>query len=316
MKEKFVEKRFQAASATIIRQANEIIAEFTRQGLKMTLRQLYYQFISQNLFENTDKNYKRLASIISDARLAGLVDWDAIEDRGRVPLLPYFWPNVDSIIDASVNQYRKNRWCSQTNLVELWVEKQALAGVLEPIARQYQITLSVNKGYSSSSAMYDATNRIVRGCTPPDEDGPMKEPYVLYLGDHDPSGEDMVRDIDERLNLFRKDPDDPSCERCPEIVVEKLALTMQQIRRFEPPPNPAKRTDSRYEKYAETHGNESWEVDALPPNVLQQIIRSRLDELIDVDAMNEEVAREAAERKEAKAEIEEMRARRKKGKKK
>jgi hypothetical protein len=314
MKEKFVEKRFQAASATIIRQANEIIAEFTRQGLKMTLRQLYYQFISQNLFENTDKNYKRLASIISDARLAGLVDWDAIEDRGRVPLLPYFWPNVDSIIDASVNQYRKNRWCSQTNLVELWVEKQALAGVLEPIARQYQITLSVNKGYSSSSAMYDATNRIVRGCT--HSESAMKEPYVLYLGDHDPSGEDMVRDIDERLNLFCQSPHDPSSKRCPKIIVEKLALTKQQIEQFDPPPNPAKRTDSRFEKYAETHGDESWEVDALPPNVLQQIIRSRLDELIDVDAMNEEVAREAAERKAAKIEIEEMRARRKKGKKK
>lgn len=288
MKKCFVSKKFKSSSLLVIDQANEIIEEYKAQGLRMSLRQLYYQFVSKNLIANSDKSYDRLASIISDARLAGLVDWSAIEDRGRVPVVPAEWENVASIMESAISSYRKQRWRTQSKVVELWVEKQALAGVLEPLASEFHVVLSVNKGYSSSSAMYEAAGRISRAST--HYSARAKQAYVLYLGDHDPSGEDMVRDIDDRLNLFR-DPGVPS------IIVEKLALTRSQIDEYEPPPNPAKSSDSRFKKYEERHGDESWEVDALPPNVLQQIIRDRITKLIDWSAMNAVIEEEKADKK-------------------
>jgi hypothetical protein len=288
MKKCFVSKKFKSSSLLVIGQANEIIEEYKSQGLRMSLRQLYYQFVSKNLIANSDKSYDRLASIISDARLAGLVDWSAIEDRGRVPVVPAEWENVASIMESAISSYRKRRWRTQSKVVELWVEKQALAGVLEPLASEFHVVLSVNKGYSSSSAMYEAAGRISRASTR--YSARAKQAYVLYLGDHDPSGEDMVRDIYDRLNLFR-DPGVPS------IIVEKLALTRSQIDEYEPPPNPAKSSDSRFKKYEERHGDESWEVDALPPNVLQQIIRDRITSLIDWSAMNAVIEEEKADKK-------------------
>lgn len=288
MKKCFIQKRFNKDTLTVIEQANKIIGEYQNQGLRMTLRQLYYQFVSANYIANNDKSYKRLAHIISDARLAGLVDWDAIEDRGRVPSRPSEWDSVSSILRSAVYSYRKRRWSTQPRVVELWVEKQALAGVLEPLASEFHVTLSVNKGYSSSSAMYEAANRI-SAASVSNGRRKAKPAYVLYLGDHDPSGEDMVRDIDERLNLFRS-PDMPC------ILVEKLALTRDQIDQYKPPPNPAKKTDTRYRAYEEEHGSESWELDALKPTTLQQIIRDRLNQLVDWDAMKAVISEENEEK--------------------
>lgn len=167
--------------------------------------------------------------------------------------------------------YRLPRWEDQSQYAELWVEKQALAGVLEPMAQEFHVTLSVNKGYSSASAMFDAAQRFKENSNDGDKDS-----VLLYLGDHDPSGEDMVRDIEDRLHEFG----------VVNLEVKKIALTMAQVEEFDPPPNPAKTTDSRYESYAAKHGTESWEVDALPPDELQRLIRVAFEEVIDVDLMD------------------------------
>src|SRR5579883_1481282 len=191
--ERFRSKKFSPESSARITQCNAIIERYQEQGLRLTLRQLYYQLVSQAVIPNEERSYKNLGNLVSDARLAGLMDWDAIEDRVRVPRQPPQFDNLTDLVEAALNTYRLPRWEGQDNYVELWVENDALAGVLAPIARKYHVTLMVNRGYSSQSAMYESAKRFL------DASG---APVLLYLGDHDPSGEDMVRDVRDRLSMF------------------------------------------------------------------------------------------------------------------
>lgn len=279
MREQFRETRFRPESLARIKQMIEIIAEYRAQGLRMTARQLYYQFVSRDFIRNTPREYQNLTALLTSARYAGLVDWAAIEDRGRVPSRPSEWDSIQDIVDTAVQAYRLPRWRGQPNYVELWVEKQALAGVLAPLASEYHVTLMVNKGYSSASAMYEAAQRI-------NTYGEGKPCFVLYLGDHDPSGEDMVRDIQDRLDEFG----------CQDLEVRKIALTLTQIREHRPPPNPAKVTDSRAAAYIAKFGDSSWEVDALPPDVLARIVRANIEAEMDADLMDEVKLREESDK--------------------
>jgi hypothetical protein len=267
--ETFREMQFRQDTLDMIQKCARIIASYQKQRLRLTLRQLYYQLVSANEIANEEKSYKRLGDTVSNARLAGLLDWDAIEDRVRVPRTPSEWSSVKDLVEAAVWGYRLPRWKNQDNYVELWVEKDALAGVLSPIANEYHVTMMVNRGYSSQSAMYESAKRFKRRM----DAG--KDLHLFYLGDHDPSGEDMVRDVRDRLAMFGVEG----------LEVRKLALTMDQIQKYKPPPNPAKMTDARAKAYVAEHGKSSWEVDALPPNVLARIIRDALDGVTDADEM-------------------------------
>ncbi len=268
-KQAFITKRFNRSSVLLITQCDEIIENYQDQGYRLTLRQLYYQLVSRNIIENKERSYKNLSALVSDARLAGLLDWDAIEDRGRQARRASEFEGLQDLANAAVQSYRLPRWRDQDNYVELWVEKDALAGVLWPLASEYHVTLMVNKGYSSQSAMYESAERFRERAHQEDKDA-----YLFYLGDHDPSGEDMVRDIRERLIAFNTD-----------IRVDKIALTKKQIRKYKPPPNPTKVTDPRAAKYIEEHGEECWEVDALPPEVLSEVIRTALEGVVDMKKM-------------------------------
>lgn len=289
---RFKDIRFSQRSLALIDLANEIIEAYQAQGLRLTLRQLYYQFVTRNAITNEEKSYKNLGSVISDGRLAGLIDWDAIEDRVRVPKEQSDWPNVEALVEDATKAYRLPRWKGQDYYAELWVEKDALAGVLAPLARKFHVTLMVNRGYSSSSAMYESARRFQDGAgfTPWDDAGTegewARKPILFYLGDHDPSGEDMVRDIRERLRLFGAD-----------VEVHKTALTTAQVRRYRPPPNPAKMSDSRAAAYVEKHGKVSWEVDALPPEVLAQLVEDEFYGIIDVAKMDAVKAREKEDKR-------------------
>ncbi len=172
----------------------------------------------------------------------------------------------------------------------MWVEKDAIANVLSPIANDFHISLLVNRGYSSQSAMYEASKRFLRAA----EAG--KKLRLFYLGDHDPSGEDMVRDIRDRLEMFG----------VPDLKVVKVALTMDQIKQHNPPPNPAKITDARAKGYIEKYGEFSWEVDALPPEVLDQIIRAELNRAVDHEAMRAIKAQEKQDKKLIEAAMKEV----------
>lgn len=274
-RETFKQTNFRADTLQMIALCNEIITQYQAQGLRLTLRQLYYQLVTRNAIRNLEREYKRIGAMLSEARLAGLVDWDAIEDRIRRPVVAPQWGSIQEIVEAALRQYRLPRWEGQERYVELWVEKDALAGVLQPLASEFHVTLMVNRGYSSQSAMYEAAQRLI------DAAQGDRTIILFYLGDHDPSGEDMVRDVRDRLELFGVD-----------LTVEKLALTMDQVTQYDPPPNPAKMSDSRAAGYVAKFGAEAWEVDALPPDVLAGLIRAALASMVDRDRMDEVIERE------------------------
>ena len=254
---------------------NGIIKEYARQGYTLTLRQLYYQLVSRDIVPNQQKEYAKLSTLLVKGRMAGIVDWEAIEDRIRVPYIPSAWDSPESIIRSAIQSYRRNRQENQDVYIELWVEKDALSGVLKRITEKYHINLMVNRGYSSCSAMHDSFERLKEA----EEKG--KETYILYLGDHDPSGLDMIRDINDRLKEFGVNPE-----------VRHIGLTMEQIKEFNPPPNPAKITDPRATKYIEEYGNTSWEVDSLNPETLHSLVEENVEGLIDIDLFEESLEQE------------------------
>ena len=294
MKQAYVHRDFRAPALGVIKQANDIIDSYKRLGIVLTLRQLYYQFVAAALIPNTDRSYKRLGSIVSDARLAGLIDWNAIEDRLREPVVWAEYASAEAMVQDKLPSFRKRRLEGQEVYVELWVEKDALASVLEPIAADYHVTLMVNRGYSSSSAMKASADRIVHKT----ELYGSSSAHILYLGDLDPSGEDMVRDIRDRLDLF-------TCGMATEgdLVVEKLALTIEQVRKHSPPPNPAKLSDSRAASFIAKYGHQSWEVDALSPPVLRQLICDALEEVIDMTIVADIIEEEECERERVRSHL-------------
>lgn len=280
-KEAFIERRFTADSLATIARVNAILDEYAGQGFRLSLRQLYYQLVARGIIPNSVRSYKNVGNLVSDARLAGLVDWDMIEDRGRELVVPAHWGSPADILDSAAYSYRTDKWADQPSWVVVMVEKDALSGVLTPVCRTEDVAFIANKGYSSSSAMYDLGKRL-QGYA---DDG--KELHVLYLGDHDPSGIDMTRDVRERLNLFTYEAD---------VIVQRLALNYDQIAVLNPPPNPAKETDSRFESYLAEYGDTSWELDAIEPAALATIVRNAIDELRDPDRWEEAVAAEEQQR--------------------
>ena len=280
MTEAFIEKKFADSSLAIIKQANAIIADYAAQGFRLTLRQLYYQFVARDLIANTQRSYKRLGNIISEARLAGLVDWDAIEDRTRNLETNPHWRDPASIIAAAADSFRLDKWENQDYRVEVWIEKEALIGVVERICRRLDVDFFACRGYVSQSEQWAAGKRFAayrdRG----------QDVVMLHLGDHDPSGIDMTRDNDTRLGMFARE----------DVTVRRLALNFDQIETYGPPPNPAKLADSRYETYFGRYGAESWELDALDPNVIQELIGEAVIEYRDEDAWRVMTERERGER--------------------
>lgn len=275
--EAFITKRFNASSLAIIDQANRIIEEYQRQGFTLTLRQLYYQFVARDLIANKQTEYKRLGSIVSDGRLAGHIDWNAIEDRTRNLRGVQHWDSPADIIDAAAKSFRYDKWENQPERVEVWIEKDALLGVIEGVCLELDVDYFACRGYSSQSEQWRAAKRF---------DGYGRQGQqvtVLHLGDHDPSGLDMTRDNDDRLDLLARYG----------IEVERLALNFDQVTQYGPPPNPTKLTDSRARDYLNRYGGECWELDALEPQVIADLIRDAVLERRDEDLWQAAVDREA-----------------------
>ena len=287
MKQFFAGKDFKDETLSIISQVNSILSEYRAQGYDLSLRQVYYQLVARDLLENSSRSYKRLGNIISDGRLAGLIDWEMIVDRGRPVIFPSHWDSPADIVRAAADSFRIDKWEEQPSHVEVMVEKQALEGILIPVCAELDIRFTANKGYSSQSAMYRAGQRmgdaVMHG----------KDVHVLYLGDHDPSGLDMDRDILDRLSMFSS-----------EVIwsVKRLALTWDQIEEYQPPKNPAKMTDTRARAYVLEFGDSSWELDALEPALLVSLVRDTVQEIRDEELWDEAVERED----EMKAELQEF----------
>ena len=304
------------------REAQELVAmsvgicnEYAEMGYDLTLRQLYYQHVARGVIPNSQRSYKRLGDIVNRARMSGLMDWDQIVDRTRNLKGNPHWSNPSEIIRSAAQSYRLDTWQDQPVHVEVWVEKEALAGVIARVAPERDVHHFSCRGYVSQSEQWRAGQRFLQKF----REG--KRVVILHLGDHDPSGIDMTRDITDRLTNFthvdwlkenlhsidtgqeslsyndvRLHIGDHISDVHPEneghhpLVVRRIALNYDQVERYDPPPNPAKLTDARANSYIEKYGMQSWELDALPPDVLASLINDNIDSLVDEDRMQSRIA--------------------------
>ncbi len=276
----YIEKKFKPESLALIEKINGVINEYSRQGFSLTLRQVYYQMVARAIIPNSERSYKNLGNLISEARLAGLIDWQAIEDRTRNLRANSHWSTPGSVIDSAAYSYHLDHWAGQENYVEVWVEKDALIGIVGQICRELDVSHFSCRGYVSQSEMWEAARRLRRR----NDNG--QHIVLLHLGDHDPSGKDMSRDIVDRLQIFETY----------DVEFHRLALNMDQIEEYGPPPNPAKLSDSRAAGYIEKYGRESWELDALEPQVISDIIREHVTKYRDESAYQAVKRREAREK--------------------
>ena len=278
----------------LIDTANVILAEYDDQGFRLTLRQLYYQFVARDLLPNTNASYSRLGVIVSRAREAGMVDWDHLEDRGRSVVSFTHWESPSELVELYAKHYHRDLWATQPVRVEVWVEKQALEDVVGSAAREWDVPYFSCKGYVSTSAMWDAAhNRFLKSKL-----DHVQDTIIIHLGDHDPSGVQMTEDIERRVRIFSQDYDGGDH---PTIEVRRIALNLGQVDEYNPPPNPAKTTDSRYQAYVdECDVTDSWELDALEPSIIAELICNEIQDIVVSKLMAVEKHRQREERRQLK----------------
>jgi hypothetical protein len=284
----YEKKAFRERSLALITKCNEIIQDYEAQGYTLTLRQLYYQLVSQNIIPNKPKEYDNLGCLVNDARYAGMIDWNALEDRTRNLRKLAAWDTPSDVIHSAARSYHNNLWSGQKHYVEVWIEKDSLVGVIEGVCDEWDVPHFSCRGYTSATEMWNAATRIVAKMG---QEG-HKYATILHLGDHDPSGIDMSRDIRDRINIFTR-----GMVSVGRITVERIALTDAQVTELGLPPNPAKVTDSRAAAYIEEYGEESWELDALTPAYMVNLIQDHVWQLLDRDKFEERKAKQEEERK-------------------
>lgn len=280
----------------LLTEATRIAEGYRSQGYDLTLRQLYYQLVAAAVIPNADESYKRLGDTLGDARLRGDFDMDLLVDRGRDAQASKQHEcklDVDSAL-GEAGQYLRalphwsiavDKWFGQTAYVSVWVEKDALSGVFSKPCDDLGVGLFACKGYPSHSALWQWLGKLQEAYEASlsavvDDEGtemepePIVEAVVLYFGDHDPDGWQIPRSAEETLNTLAQ----VHGLNIPPIRFERIALLMDQIKRYKPPPFPAKTTSSRFESYYREHGiKDAWELDALRPDVLDHLIRTNVE---------------------------------------
>jgi hypothetical protein len=267
----YAKKNIMQDSLDLISYCNTIIDDYKAQGYKLTLRQLYYQLVARDLIPNKEQSYKRIGNLVNDARLGGFMDWNAIEDRTRFLRGLITYDSVDNFIERNINRYNTDLWEGQYYRPEIWVEKDALVDIVGRAAAKYHVDFFSCRGYTSQTAMHNAALRLI------DYTERGQIPVIIHLGDHDPSGIDMSRDIQERLELFGVD----------ELIFQRIALNFEQIEAYQPPPNPAKLTDSRVGNYISNYGQSSWELDAIDPAILEEMVLNAIGYYCDMVEFSE-----------------------------
>ncbi len=258
-----------------------VLAQYT--GIPVTVRQLYYRLVAARLIPNTHRSYKNLVSALSDWRRARKIPCRAFEDRTRnLNRLDLGWRADDpegwllAWVKKAVGEsrnYRLARWYGQTRRVIVAVEKQALEGPFNEVCEELAVDLAVCRGYPSLSFLNEVASALRGG--DPDRDG--RENVVLYFGDFDPSGLNIPETVERDLSGFFGQS----------LDFVRVALTRDQIDERGLPPAPVKLTDSRAAGFISEHGEEVYELDAIEPRELQDMIRAVVGEYWDEGAAGE-----------------------------
>ena len=280
MKKQYVLKRPQKKTLEIIQHVDKICTDYQNRGYRISLRQCFYVGVSTGLWENSVQMYKTLGNCVRDGRLMGLLDWDAFEDRNRSLYGFKHHESVSEIVRGAAYLYRVDKWAEQPCYVEVWVEKDALRQVVGKACGPLDVDYFPCKGYSSVTELHSAALRFQRRAD--------RECHIIYLGDHDPSGLDMTRNVTAAMALYGAS-----------VQVDRVALNFDQVQEFNPPPNSAKETDSRYKKYCAKYGESCWELDALKPEILESVIQDAIRGLMDAGLFDKACQRE----KDGQAEI-------------
>ena len=251
----------------IIDAARAVLSEYHPQ----TVRQVYYRLVAAHVIDNTRSQYKAVSRVLVGARQEGLILWEWVEDRLRRPRAVPMWSDVEDLLEDARRAYRRDVWATQAELTEVWLEKDALSAIFADALEPYGVTLNVGRGYDSWSSIRNAAMRYERW------GGPVT---VLYFGDFDPSGRDMVRSLRERLAFFGTSP-----EISPEIEI--VAILREDIERYDLPPDFTKAGDSRRASFVAEHGDVAVELDALPLDVLTERIEGAVREQLDLEALSE-----------------------------
>jgi len=263
------EVKFQKKTVELMGKVKGILKEYKQQGIKITLRGLFYQLVSRDIIPNNSKSYGKLSRDLTKARYSGLIAWDSIVDNSNFLDICNFFSNVEDLIKAAKQSYRLDRWADQNCYIEVWVEKDALRSVVQPITNKYQINLFIPGGRVSTTMIYDASRRFEV------QQQKGKKCILFYLGDYDPCGLDMIlRDIPKRFETLEND-----------ITIIPLALTVEQIEQFDLPTDQITKTKDNnrgwYSKLTST--DKCWELDALKPTVIQEIIEKSILDFLDMD---------------------------------
>jgi hypothetical protein len=250
-------------------------------SMPITLRQVFYILEGRGVVKKTEKAFDRVERTVDEMLYTGVLDWDAIIDPGRVTEKHIEFADVRDALTRLANDYRTDWWDEQSQGVEIWSEKDTIAELLRPIADKWHVRTLVNRGYVSDTAMKDAVDRM----------NDLEKPtFILYVGDHNPSGMHMMDTILEKLETFGAQAFD----------LVHIALTQKQIEQYSLRPSRVKMSaDPRAKKYVAKHDRGCWEVDALDPGVLVRSVSEAITGYIDnPDAFkrHQEIDRQNAER--------------------
>jgi hypothetical protein len=258
---------------TLLSEIKKVIDTYTT---RLTVRQIYYQLVSKHLIENVMSQYQRVSKLLVEARHEGEIDWEHIEDRTReakggdteLETPEDYFNNILEYLKNCWNYYKKPIWYNQPKYMEVWFEKQALEGIFQKITKQFNVTQLACRGYSSHTMGYELQKRL--GCI--DDD---REIHIVYFGDFDPSGMDIYRFIQDM------------CERFGLVInFERIAITPEQIKEYNIPPMMAKKSDSRYAGFRAEYGEDVVELDALRPDVLENLIKDAIRKRFDFGIYN------------------------------
>ncbi|MDA0221349.1 MAG: hypothetical protein O3B22_17535 [Proteobacteria bacterium] len=255
-------KRHRATALEMEERAQFLIDYATKHG-PCTVRQLYYAAEVHGLLgiEKTDSSYNKVQYQVLKLRREGRLPYDVIADATRWMRKPRSYDDIQDALDQTAALYRRNLWRDAEAYVEVWCEKDALAGVIYPITAAYDVPLMVARGFSSETFCYEAVAQ--RGGDP--------RPYhVLYLGDFDRAGQDAATSLHEKLARFAGDDE-------LEIVFHEIAVRHEQIEAWGLPTRPPKR---------ETVADRKWphdvacELDAIPPDDLRWMVEKAINDYL------------------------------------